>query len=600
MKRILTFIFFILLLSSVNKTYANEYFNVDLSNIYKFETTGNCNVVEVFEIENKTTEKYLPSFEHDVTNINIENVKVYNGDKIINSVIDKSDSVTKIKINFEDKVLGKGKTRQFSISYNISDLVSKTQNVWELSIPKIENTHDYNDINTTILIPKEYGREAYISPNYSLKNVEEIFIKYQFNKDAISQSRIVAGFGEYQIFTFSINYYLKNDSPNKATKFISIPPDTSYQRLFYNKIDPYPSNVIIDDDGNWLAEYAISGNSFINVKVIGSVQLFASPRKFLVPGVQNLYDNIKETKYWQTNDEKIISISKTLQKPINIYDYVINSLSYDFTLSKKTRLGALNTLTSNDTVSCREFTDLLISLLRAKGIPAREVIGYAYTDNPDVKPITFFNDVLHSWVEYWNSEQRIWMAIDPTWGATSKSDYFNKFDLRHFAFTIHGKDDTLPYPPGSYSSKGIEKDIFINFGSMENTPEKPLKVESFINKLFVFKRNIKISIYNTNPFALYDKNIKYFLGSNLYSEDNIKIIPPYSKIEKVIKIKYSFLGINTKKDIHVLINETENNINGAKLIDTYSQLILIFLIIIMTALIFLKKGSTKIKYEKSP
>ena len=93
-----------------------------------------------------------------------------------------------------------------------------------------------------------------------------------------------------------------------------------------------------------------------------------------------------------------------------------------------------------------EFTDLFITIARSAGIPAREVNGFAYTENPDIQPLSLVNDVLHAWPEYYDSEKGVWIPVDPTWGSTTGGvDYFSKLDLRHFTFVVHGKDSTKPY-----------------------------------------------------------------------------------------------------------------------------------------------------------
>ncbi len=593
MKKTVLFILFLITISFA-ETHAENYFDINLESTYEFNERGGCDINDRFEIINKYTERYMPSFEYSIKNTEISDIKVeYNG-KYIEPITQHDDASSNIKINFDDKILGKGNKRTFLISYKIENLASKTGDVWELSIPKNENINDYNKFNTVLIVPEVFGREAYITPNYSEKTTQDAKLKYLFNKEKLLDSRIVVGFGDYQIFNFLINFRLKNERSITDYKTISIPPDTSYQRMFYNSIDPKPINIDVDNDGNWLAKYRILPNSQVNIKISGNVQVFANPRKYLTPPIQNLYENIKPTQYWQADDTAIVNLAKSLGNPKELYDHVTNSLFYDFSLSKKDRLGAVHTLTSRENSSCREYTDLLIALYRAKGIPAREIIGYAYSDNPDLKPISFYNDVLHSWVEYWDFEKKIWVSVDPTWGATSKSDYFSKFDLRHFAFTIHGIDDSKPIPPGFYNPDGLEKDIFINFGTLENTPEKSLEVKNLKNNFYVLNRNNIITVKNTNNYALYDKNIKYYYDDSLIYEDNIKIIPPYSGITKRLSTRYSILAVSTPSTITIAINNKLIKFKGPKYPDLYSQLIVIFaLIIFFTSIVIFKHKNSR-------
>jgi len=82
-----------------------------------------------------------------------------------------------------------------------------------------------------------------------------------------------------------------------------------------------------------------------------------------------------------------------------------------------------------------EFTDTFITLVRALGIPAREINGYAYAQNDRLRPLGLEQDVLHSWPEYYDFASQTWQQVDPTWGNTTGGlDYFHKFDLDHFTF----------------------------------------------------------------------------------------------------------------------------------------------------------------------
>ena len=596
-KYIIIFIFFLFFIILNRNVFASNDFNINLNSSYSFNDNGISDVSDTFEIENRNTENYLPSFEYTIKNITVYDIKVVENGKELKYSQTNENQATTIKVNFFDKILGKGKKRIFKITYTISDISVRTGDIREVSIPKIENIDAYQSINLTLFIPKSYGSEAYITPNYENKEIGSDYIKYIFNKNSLLASRVVAAYGEFQIFSFSINYHLSNNLSKGGTENISIPMDTSYQRVVYNSIIPQPKNIIIDSDGNWLAQYFVPSKSGFDVKVTGNVQLFAVPRKYLIPEVDNLYENIKPSLYWESGSDEIKAISQKLINPEDVYKFVIETLNYDYSLLKKDRLGALKSLKTTEKITCREYSDLMITILRAKGIPAREIIGYAYTDNPDIKPISFFNDVLHSWVEYWDINKNIWVSVDPTWGETSNSDYFNQFDLRHFAFTIHGKNSDLPLPPGSYSSNGYEKDIFINFGGKQEVSESPIIIENSNTLYFPLTRNINLNLKNNNNIALYEQNVKYYFDNKLVSEDNYKVIPPLSFKNKRIPIRFSFLGSKTPDSISVSINGKTTDFIGSKNTDTYSQLTVIFLFFILIIvyisknLIFYRKPS---------
>ncbi len=66
-------------------------------------------------------------------------------------------------------------------------------------------------------------------------------------------------------------------------------------------------------------------------------------------------------------------------------------------------------------------------------MPLRKTIGFG--------PLSLIADVLHAWPEYYDQQQNVWVAIDPTWADTTGGiDYFSKLDLRHLTFAIQGQE----------------------------------------------------------------------------------------------------------------------------------------------------------------
>jgi hypothetical protein len=83
---------------------------------------------------------------------------------------------------------------------------------------------------------------------------------------------------------------------------------------------------------------------------------------------------------------------------------------------------------------CGQFTSLLVAMLRAKGIPARERAGFgAYFNAP------YFEE--HVVCEYWNADESRWVLLDTqfdeTWRAQLKVDH-DPFDVPRDRFLTAG------------------------------------------------------------------------------------------------------------------------------------------------------------------
>lgn len=62
---------------------------------------------------------------------------------------------------------------------------------------------------------------------------------------------------------------------------------------------------------------------------------------------------------------------------------------------------------------CQDFAHLMISCLRAHGLPARYMSGYLLTQPPPGQPRLMGADASHAWVSAW-SPQHGWVEFDPT------------------------------------------------------------------------------------------------------------------------------------------------------------------------------------------
>jgi hypothetical protein len=415
---------------------------------------------------------------------------------------------------------------------------------------------------------------------------------YYYDKDTISNSALVAGFGKFQVFSFVLNYHLENTNNKSSILNIAIPPDTSYQRMYYENIDPIPENVSVDSDGNWIAQFRLKSKEKINVKVEGNVQVFANPRRFLIPEPVNLLNNLKTTKYWDAEDPEIKKLAKELKTTENIYKYVVEKLKYnkDKVNSSAQRLGSKEILFQPQNATCMEFTDLFIALSRAAGIPAREINGYAYTENTDIQPLSLLNDVLHSWPEYWNDDIKAWVPVDPTWESTSGIDYFTKFDLRHFTFVIHGIDPESPLSPGFYKSdNNFQKDVFVNFGQLPEKKNNIPLIKSSFNDSFLIDRNIEISLENRGATTIYDTSLNIFFDKKNIDEEFVKILPPYSTKKINIKVSLNLLAKDTPKKIVIFSGNQEYQDTGPFNLDLIFQLLLFFMIITFSIIIIYLK-----------
>lgn len=537
--------------SVLSPAFASTEFETTYDVRYQVSLTGITHVSQNVSLTNKLSNVYATRYALTLQAGQVENITATDSQGPLKIETQKDEEQTKIELTFNERVVGKGKTLTFTLSYDALDLANKNGQIWEIAVPKLADSSQIDHYSLTLAVPQSFGQPAYISPNPVDRDQEENLFIYRFNKNQLSSWGVSAAFGDFQIFDFVISYHLKNPHLTAATTEIALPPDTAYQRIFYQRIDPPPLDVDIDPDGNWLATYQLEGGEKLNIIATGKAKIFAQPQEgFLTPSGETLAKNLAPLTYWPVDDPLIQTTSQKIKTPREIYDFVVKTLGYDFSRVEEgvERLGALKALENPDKAICMEFTDLFIALSRAAGIPAREINGYAHTTNPKLRPLSLVADILHSWPEYWDQEKQIWVPVDPTWGKTTGGlDYFSRVDLNHFVFAIHGQDSQKPYPAGSYKTEEtVTKDVQVVFGQYEaeTSPQIEAKFELAKELYFEIGGKGKIIIKNKGPSSVYNLHLKIEaqrLSLKTPTEIEIAALPAFGQEEIPLQLSSPLL-----------------------------------------------------------
>ncbi len=309
-----------------------------------------------------------------------------------------------------------------------------------------------------------------------------------------------------------------------------------------------------DIDGNWIAEYPMQAAQRMDVVVSGRAEVKLYPKEEEVSQA-NLLNYLSERPYWETKNPQIDKLAKELKTPEAIYKYVVNTLKYDFSrvTDNKERLGAVKALENKNSAVCREFTDLFIALARAANIPAREINGFAYTENSRQKPVSLVKDILHAWPEYYDADKKVWIMVDPTWGsATGGIDYFSTFDFDHLAFVIKGNDSSSPIPAGDYTLENGKdiKDVRVSFadGAFDSEPEAEVTAEMPDSAIAGLPIKGKVIIRNIGGAAIPQQIL--YVSSPAYASETqtlaVPEIPPFGYAALDVAFKPTSILTNTE------------------------------------------------------
>lgn len=559
------FLFFIFFLPTRVEAAGN--FTTDYRVTYSIADNGETNALLNVTLTNTSSDYYASSYKVHVGFDTIDNINASDADGDINPRVEKKEGGYIIDLEFNKKSVGLGSKLNFNLSFDTPEVAKQYGKIWEVNIPGIANPEDFDNFLVEIKVPTSFGKPAYIKPaqisNLNTQNL--ISNSLIFTKEQLGKSGISISYGTEQIYTFHLIYHIKNDNLYPIETDIAIPPTTNYQSVFIQSINPKPENVVLDKDNNWLARFKIDPSKKIDVIVDGKVKILLTPKPEEI-STQDLSRNLEEKPYWQTKNSEIKQLANELKTPKAIYNYVVNTLKYDFTrvTEDKPRLGALKVLQNPNSAVCLEYTDLFIAIARAAGIPAREVNGFAYTQNSRQRPLSLVKDILHAWPEYYDTQMNTWVMVDPTWGSTTGGvDYFSTLDFDHFAFVIKGTDSNYPVPAGGYKflTDKNTKDISVNFSQ-----NIPLEENNFIiipsfpmYAMSAFPIKGKITIKN-NGQNLISPQILSITSSDLSPEAQAMqttTIPPFGKNEISVSFDSEPFLTNGSRSFKIRINSQE-------------------------------------------
>jgi hypothetical protein len=346
---------------------------------YQANADGQIHVSQEISLKNKLSSVYATRYSLTLPSEKIENIVATDKVGPLKTEVRRENGGTTIVLFFNEQAVGLGKTSFFRLDYDQTDLIKKNGQIWEIRLPKLTSTDSSADYQISLAMPTAFGEPAFINPEPVEKKVEPGFNLYRFTKNQLLDSGVSAAFGRFQIFDFALNYHLENPNLVLGETEIALPPDTAFQQLSYQKIDPPPLKVRIDSDGNWLATYRLKPAEKVKVVAIGKAKIFASAQPNFSPqSPPNLAQNLKPDRYWETDSSLVKNAVQNLKTPRALYDFVVKTLTYDFSqVNQPTieRKGAAAALISPQSSICMEFTDLFVAAARAAGLPAPENNG---------------------------------------------------------------------------------------------------------------------------------------------------------------------------------------------------------------------------------
>jgi transglutaminase-like putative cysteine protease len=480
-------------------SHASELFDTSLRSNYAVDDVGNTSVTHTIGITNKSPTTFIKQYALKTTATQLHNIRVEYNNKPLSAHVVATDDGTSIAIDFPDEVVGEGKTREFKIIYTDADIATIGGSVLELNIPASSDLATFNSQLITINTPVKFGVPVRTNPNPTSITPRGSSIETVYASSLGKPISLL--FGKEQLYDTKIIYSLENSTTSGGIAQIALPPDTSFQRVYYQSLDPLPESLTTDEDGNWIATYKVDPKTTLTVNLLVSFKITLTPNS--IPVLSPLPAHVASQEFWEISNSLIVEKSAQLGSAGAIFEFVTNNLNYSQQLITEppVRLGAVAALQNPDQAVCQEFSDLFITLARSQNIPARRLTGYAYTQDNKTRPLSLEDDILHAWPEYYSYQENLWRPVDPTWTDTTGGvDYFNQFDLNHLVFAINGVSSTSPV-----SASDIDVKFGTGFPEDKVTPAVALSQQKLIG--VPIPGRYSIAITNHTGLAIYELSI---------------------------------------------------------------------------------------------
>lgn len=572
----------IILVVSMGKAYAENKFSSTIKTDYYLQVDGTVKVDQRIILKNLSPDSFPTQYGMIVYTNDLESIVARDGQGDILQDYQKVDEQTQISLKFNEEVVGIDAELKFRVSYSTNSLVIDQGRIKEINIPASPNSDSIAVYTAVLHIPNSYSKIRNYKPQPKQLDEETAL----WTEKELNETGAVVFIGESQYYEIDLEYDIKNEGLTNSIKEITIPPDTAYQRVILKDIIPIPMYIELDFEGNWIAKYDLNPKQDLHIILKVAVETFFQPRSEFRYRELDKKSYLIAHKYWEVNDKELNKKGNELNTAENIYFFVKDHLSYNFhkVNNNEERSGAVVAYADSNNAVSTEFTDLFITLARAAGIPAREVNGYAYASNPDTQPQSLILDQLHSWPEYYDSDQHIWVPIDPTWADTTIGiDYFTALDFSHITFAQRGLSSTQPLPAGMFRSGDKTKYVMVRLlDELPDTKIKKIELELDVPEQAALGKSVEGHLLITNPNNFAVLNVLVNLESRPVKISKqlqeITILPPLSKTRVPFELA-PFYSLDTVNNI-VKASYIDQHIEQTITITNLNELIKPYLVVI--------------------
>ncbi len=384
-------------------------------------------------------------------------------------------SATEIKVD-----LGQTKSTELTIEYQADDLLADFKQSQNVLIPPFELGGQISKQSIELSSPLDGLGGTLVGIKADKATTTGDVQTYKFSRDGLIDTPIILQNGISASAKLSITAELENKGYWWSTKTVVLPLDTNQQQSYIESIEPKPSKVSVDKDGNIIADFKLRPFKKIKVKAVADVIFeqksydLENESGFGQLPVDIVADYTGNTDLWPDSKLQKLGLNKdelrkktVLEATKDVFTAVANkSGTFNSEFSYIDRIGK----SKQDAQTSLDNADVMTAALRSIGIPAR-VVGGSITNNQ----LTVLEKAQkHVWVEAYVPDIG-WMTLDPTQGKFGEG-FFGQSGVERIGLSIWGVHDKLP----EFEASEIDVEYNTNSLPEEKFTDKAVSGQNFL------------------------------------------------------------------------------------------------------------------------
>lgn len=265
-------------------------------------------------------------------------------------------------------------------------------------------------------------------------------------------------YGEQSIADIHIQQTLTNDSWWWKTLRVIVPPDASQQQIFLQSVQPQPSQVRLDHDGNIVISYVLHPKQTIVAEVHAQAQVVANQRSASSGTAAGAIPEALLQHY--------TSLSNGWQEWVVESVSAVGEVGDDRALLSKLYARAQEHEVIGETAYNRaeQRAQVLVAAARDNNLPARIIVGKLFENESTGEVQNTARS--HVWTEVYLPDSG-WVVVDPS----DQGPYLDEqlIDMRYLALGIRSVSPTIPMFPVDSTTVGYLNQETVDLEAYEPT-----------------------------------------------------------------------------------------------------------------------------------